>query len=173
MNNMNLVFLIFLLFFYCKTSEVHTKKYIQMNVTDEGFLNYDYFQTIGISNIRNDAQNIIEIQKKCLHRAEIIAKQKMVSAFIHTNQSIKGLSPYFESNVFFFREYPKQFTKEELIFYSFFFEDLLSKAEVVYQEIYKNQCKVVLRIEEEKLLFKIKKTKFRPLTTKNIINNQD
>lgn len=156
--------LVFLLIFYCKISEVHTIKYTQINVTDEGFLNHNLLQTIGISNIRNDAQNLIEIQKKCYYRAEMIAKQKMISIFIHTNQSIKGQSLYSEINANFSKEYPMQFTKEELIFYSLSLEELLSKVELVYQEIYKNQCKVVLRVQEEDLLNKIKTIKFKFLS---------
>lgn len=141
------ILLLFFFFSVCKISEVHYIKFAEMNVSDEGFLNHNFLQAIGISEIRDDAENLIEIQNKCLSRAEFLAKKKLLYYILSINPP-KSKTKYNHSI---------DFTLEELIFYSMNYEELLSKSFIAFQEVYKNNCKVVLRINEKNLLNKIKK----------------
>lgn len=121
-----------------------------MNVSDEGFLNHNFLQTIGVSEIRDDAENLIEIQNKCLRRAEFIAKKKLLYYILSANPP-KSKTKFYNKSI--------DFTLDELIFYSMNYEEILSKSFIAYQEVYKNNCKVVLRINEKELLNKIKNIK--------------
>ncbi|GIX41455.1 MAG: hypothetical protein KatS3mg129_1188 [Leptospiraceae bacterium] len=149
-----IVFILFLVHISCKPSSVFVKKYVQYNIEDEGFLNHNVLQTIGISELRNDAEDKLTIQNKCLLRAENIAKERMISILIHTYLSIRSNSKT-EINTFQ-EDYPEKFTKADLIYWSLFFQPLLTKVTVPFQQIKDNYCKVVLRLEESDLLSKIK-----------------
>ncbi len=145
------------LFIHCHQSSVFIIKYIDYNLQDEGFLNHNVIQTIGVSELRNDAKDKPSMQEKCLIRAENIAKERLVSVMIHTN---KGIRSTIKSNAKTFNEdYPKKFSKGELIFWSLFFQPLLEKSKIVFQEIHHNSCKVVLRLQDEGLLEKIRNWK--------------
>jgi len=148
---------ILILFISCNQSSVFIVKYIDYNIQDEGFLNHNVIQTIGISELRNDAEDKPSMQEKCLIRSENIAKERLVSVMIHTHQSIRS---NVKSNAKTFNEdYPEKFSKGELIFWSLFFQTLLEKSKIVFQEIHQNSCKVVLRLQEEGLLEKIRNWK--------------
>ncbi|MFN3605472.1 MAG: hypothetical protein ACK4UJ_12260 [Leptonema sp. (in: bacteria)] len=141
-----------------------------MNVENDGFLNHYILQTIGISEIRNDGLDLPEIQMKCLSRAEISAKKKLISILIHTNQSIRSKSLIYSTELDFNFQYPINFSTEELVYYSMFFESILSDSNIVYQEITKNQCKVILRIEQKDLIKRIQQVNIKK---KFLINIQD
>jgi hypothetical protein len=137
----------------CYPSSVYVKKYVYYNISDEGFLNHDTLQTIGISELRNDSDDLNLIQNKCYNRAENKAKERMVSILIHTHNSIPTKNK--SETQSFLEDYPKNFSKTDLIYWSIYFQDLLVKTYIPFQKIENNRCIVVLRLEEENLLDKI------------------
>ncbi len=147
-----LILLIFFLLTLCKGTSPFYDKYIDYNIQDEGFLNHDTLQTIGISEIRNDDENKNFIHQKCLYRAETIAKERMVSVIVHTYFSIKGNK---NANSFL-GDYPQKITKAEIVYWSLYFEPLLINSYIFLEKIHETQCMVILRLKEKDLIKKIK-----------------
>lgn len=136
---------------YCSTSKIYTIKFLTLNYEDEGYLNHDFLQSIGISALRNDGKDREEISKNCLRRAERIAKERLLHTILNTNPRISEKHRNEGKTAIF--------SKADIVFWSHFWEEILSQTKVVYQEIKDNTCKVVLRLEREGLLKEIRNYK--------------
>lgn len=153
--NIFVILIINFLTFCLSTSSIYDK-YIDFNIEDEGFLDHDTLQVIGLSEIRYDDENKSLVLKKCLHRAETIAKERMVSIMIHTHFNIKGN----KNAGSFLEDYPQKMTKAEIVYWSLYFEPLLKNSYIFLEQTHKEYCKVVLRIKEKNLIQKIKDWKY-------------
>lgn len=150
-----LILIILYVISFCRSSSPIYDKYIDYNIDDEGFLNHNTLQSIGVSEIRNDDENKNLIHQKCLYRAETIAKERMVSMMVHTHFGMVGK----RGANSFIEDYPEKITKAEIVYWSLFFEPLLIKSYLFLEQIKDNHCKIVLRINEKNLLTKIKEWK--------------
>ncbi len=156
------IYFFFILVFFtlnCFPSNIHLIKFVNYNIEDEGVLTHNYIQTIGISELRNDAEDLNSIKEKCLFRAETIAKEKMISLLLQIHFDLKDQQNVFQNS--FLKNYPVPFSKLELIYWSSYFEPLLNHSRIKFQNINNLNCKLVFVLEKNNLFSEIQN--FNPL----------
>ena len=154
-----------LIFFNCNPTPYLLKKHVIYNFESEGFLSPDILQTIG-RGVPFEDDRLSTKRRSCLENAMSLAVDRCLSVFLHTNLDIRQAQEKrgaIERN--FQSDYPKKFTRRDLIRARIDFEPLLKQGFVALQDARSPEyCTVVFRIQISDLPSQIRDIKltFKP-----------
>ena len=131
-----------------------TKRYVDYNFSEEGFLKHSVLQTIGRAEYQSSKRGNRSDRRICLQLAEEIARRRMLQIFLHLRfqkNAIRAHDKHFRTKEsrtkVIKKDYPILFSESDLLQAELAFASILKRASVVLQDSReRNTCMLVYRL---------------------------